>query len=94
MAVTRYQVRLSVYHLAVVIGALVAASERPLKWIARGCPAPREIVHVEIDGELQIFDARVWPAHRLNPKNQPSPLTYAAPIAEIGSTGGGAAPGR
>jgi hypothetical protein len=92
MAVTRYQFRLSTYLLAVVIGALVAASPRLIEWMVRG--RPREYVSVEIDGKMELFDARVWPSSSLNPKNQPSPLTYAAPIGEIGSTADRAAPGR
>jgi hypothetical protein len=69
--VTRYQMRLSVYHLAVVIAALVAASPRLTAWIVRG--RPREYVPVEIDGTQHLVDARVWPDHPLNPKNRIEP---------------------
>jgi hypothetical protein len=92
MAVTGYQFRLSTYLLTVVIAALVAASPRLISWAVRG--RPPEYVYVELDGKMEAFDVRVWPTHRLNPKNRPSPLTYAARIDGIGSTGGRAAPGR
>jgi hypothetical protein len=41
--------RLSVYHLAVVIGALIATSPRPIAWLVSG--RPREYVSLEIDGK-------------------------------------------
>jgi hypothetical protein len=78
MAVTRYQMRISVYHLCVVIAALIAASERPLKWIAAGCPATREYLF-EIDGQRQLVDARVWADHPLNPKNRAAPSGIGFP---------------
>ncbi len=90
--VTRYQFRLSGYLWRVVITALVAASPRLITWIVRG-RAP-EYISVEIDGKPELSDVRVWLTHHLNPKNRPSPLTYAAPIGENGSTGSRAAPGR
>jgi hypothetical protein len=67
MAVTRYQMRLSVYHLVVVIGALIAASPRLISWAVRG--RPPEYVFVELDGKMVPFDARVWPYHPRNPSN-------------------------
>jgi hypothetical protein len=68
--VKKFQMRLSVYHFGVVIGALIAASERPLKWIAAGCPATREYLSVKIDGNPQLVDTRVWAIHPLNPENR------------------------
>jgi hypothetical protein len=81
MAVTSYQMWISVYHLCVVIAALIAASERPLKWIAAGSPATREYLSVEIDGQRQLVDARVWPDHPLNPKNRAAPSGIGFPPA-------------
>ena len=77
-----------------MIGALIAASEWPLKWIAEGCPATREYLSDEIDGNPQLVDARVWPDRPLSPGNHTIPLTYAAPTGKIDSTIGGAAPSR
>jgi hypothetical protein len=68
MAVTRYQFRLSTYLLTVVIAALVAASPRLISRAVRG--RPPEYVSVQIDGKPELFDARVWPTHPLNPKNR------------------------
>jgi hypothetical protein len=79
MAVAGYQMRISVYHLCVVIAAVLAASERPLKWIAAGYPATREYLSVEIDGQRQLVDARVWPDHPLNPKNRAAPSGIGFP---------------
>jgi hypothetical protein len=63
--------RLSVYHLSVVIAALVAASPHLIAWVVRG--RPPEYVSVEIDGKQVLFDARVWPTRPLNLKNIAAP---------------------
>ena len=76
MAVTRYQFRLSVYLSTVVVTALVAASPRLIAWIVR---TPRDYVSAEIDGKQVLFDARVWPAHPLNPKNRAAPSGIGFP---------------
>jgi hypothetical protein len=64
MAVTRWQIRLSVYLTTVVVGALIAASPRLVSWAVRG--RPPEYVYVKLDGKMVPFDARVWPTHPLN----------------------------
>jgi hypothetical protein len=76
MAVTRWQFRLSTYLLTVVIAALLAASPRLIAWVVR---TPRDYVSVEIGGKQELFDARVWPTHPLNPKNRAAPSGIAFP---------------
>ena len=77
----QYQFRLSVYLATVVITALVAASPRLIAWVARG--SPPEYVYVELNGKMELIDARAWPMSSLNPKNRPIQLTYAAPTGGI-----------
>jgi hypothetical protein len=77
MAVTRYQFRLSIYLATVVITALGAASPRLITWAVWG--RPPEYVSVQIDGKQELFDARVWPTHPLNPKNHAAPEDFDSP---------------
>jgi hypothetical protein len=54
----------------------VAASPRLVAWVVR---TPRDYVSVEIGGKQELFDARVWPTHPLNPNNLAAPVDIDGP---------------
>jgi hypothetical protein len=65
--VKRYQMRVSVYMLGVLLCALTGKGIKLSIWVIAGCPADREYVYVQENGKTAAIDARVWPFHQLNP---------------------------
>jgi hypothetical protein len=65
--VTRYQMRVSVYMLCVLLCALTAKGIKLGTWVYAGCPADREYVYIQHTGRTEAIDARIWPFHVRNP---------------------------
>jgi hypothetical protein len=65
--VTRYQMRVSVYMLCVLLCAVTANGWFLAAWVIASCPADREYVYIQQNSAVQAIDARLWPTHQLNP---------------------------
>jgi hypothetical protein len=64
--VQRYQMRVSVYMLTVLLCALTTKGLFLVGWVVAGCPADREYVYVRENGKTLAIDARFWPFYVLN----------------------------
>ena len=56
---SRYQIRVSVYVLCVLLVSLGMKGTRLLEWAMRGFPPPREYVVIHHDGQIHTIDKSI-----------------------------------